>query len=102
MSKRMIAAFAALAISAGAGGTASAQDVKIGLILPYTGPGAELSPQMDKSIDLYQKLNAAQIKPYKLTIITRDSKAPNGVAAKIDTQELLTQEKADIIAGYIY
>jgi branched-chain amino acid transport system substrate-binding protein len=101
MSKRMIAAFAALAVSAAAT-AASAQEVKIGLILPYTGPGAELSPQMDKSIDLYQKLNAAQIKPYNLTIIKRDSKAPNGAAAKIDTQELLTQEKADVIAGYIY
>ncbi len=102
MSKRMIAAFAALAVSAAASGAASAQEVKIGLILPYTGPGAELSPQMDKSIDLYQTLNAAQIKPYKLTVIKRDSKAPNGAAAKIDTQELLTQEKADVIAGYIY
>ncbi len=101
MSKRMIAAFAALAVLAGAT-AASAQEVKIGLILPYTGPGAELSPQMDKSIDLYQTLNAAQIKPFKLTIIKRDSKAPNGAAAKIDTQELLTQEKADVIAGYIY
>lgn len=105
MSKRMIAALAALAVSAGAGGApgaASAQEVKIGLILPYTGPGAELSPNMDKAIDLYQKLDAAQIKPFKLTIIKRDSKAPNGAAAKIDTQELLTQEKVDVIAGYIY
>jgi branched-chain amino acid transport system substrate-binding protein len=99
MSKRMIAALAALTLSAGA---AWAQDVKIGLILPYTGPGAELSPQMDKAIDLYQKLNAAQIKPYNFTIIKRDSKAPNGAAAKVDTQELLTQEKVDVIAGYIY
>ncbi len=105
MSKRMIAALAALAVSAGAGGApgaASAQEVKIGLILPYTGPGAELSPNMDRAIDLYQKLDAAQIKPFKLTIIKRDSKAPNGAAAKVDTQELLTQEKVDVIAGYIY
>jgi branched-chain amino acid transport system substrate-binding protein len=106
MSRATIAAMAAAAVTiiaaAGATSQARAQDVKIGLILPYTGPGAELSPQMDKAIELYQKLNAAQIKPYKLTIIKRDSKAPNGVAAKIDTQELLTQEKVDVIAGYIY
>ncbi len=102
MSKRMIAALAALAVSGGAPGAASAQEVKIGLILPYTGPGAELSPNMDRAIDLYQKLDAAQIKPFKLTIIKRDSKAPNGAAAKVDTQELLTQEKVDVIAGYIY
>ncbi len=39
MSKRMIAAIAALAVSAV---PASAQDVKVGLVLPYTGVGAEL------------------------------------------------------------
>jgi len=106
MSRRIIAVLAAAAATAiaagGATSQARAQDVKIGLILPYTGPGAELSPQMDKSIDLYQKLNAAQIKPYKFTIIKRDSKAPNGAAAKVDAQELLTQQKVDVLAGWIY
>jgi branched-chain amino acid transport system substrate-binding protein len=106
MSRRIITALAAAAATAiaagGATSQARAQNVTIGLILPYTGPGAELSPQMDKSIDLYQKLHAAQIKPYKYTIIKRDSKAPNGAAAKVDTQELLTQNKVDVIAGYIY
>jgi branched-chain amino acid transport system substrate-binding protein len=99
MTRKLIAAAAALVISAGA---ASAQDVKIGLILPYTGVGAALTPQMDKSIDLYLKLNAAQVKPYTFTIIKRDSKAPDGAAAKIDAQELLTQEKVDVLAGWIY
>ena len=107
MSTRTIAAFAAaaataLGASAAMTGQAQAQDVKIGLILPYTSVGAELSPQMDKSIDLYQKLNASEIKPYKFTIIKRDSKAPNGAAAKIDAQELLTQQKVDVLAGWIY
>jgi branched-chain amino acid transport system substrate-binding protein len=100
MSKRtIIAAVAALSVSTGA---AFAQEVKIGLILPYTGPGAELTPEMDKAIDLYLKLNAAQVKPYTFTIIKRDSKAPNGAAAKVDAQELLTQEKVDVLAGWIY
>ena len=105
MSRRTIAALAAAAALGTSGamtGQALAQDVKIGLILPYTSVGAELSPQMDKSIDLYQKLNAAEIKPYKFTIIKRDSKAPNGAAAKIDAQELLTQQKVDVLAGWIY
>jgi branched-chain amino acid transport system substrate-binding protein len=102
MSKRMIAAFAAIAVSAAATGAASAQEVKIGLILPYTGVGAELAQQMDRGIDLYQKLNANEIKPYKLTIIKRDSKAPNGAEAKIAAQELLTQNKVDVLAGWVY
>jgi branched-chain amino acid transport system substrate-binding protein len=100
MSRRIIiAAVAALAVSTSA---ALAQDVKIGLILPYTGPGAELAQQMDRGIDQYLKVNAGSVAPYKFDIVKRDSKAPNGAAAKIDTQELLTQDKVDVIAGYVY
>jgi branched-chain amino acid transport system substrate-binding protein len=95
----MIGAFAALAISAGA---ASAQEVKVGVILPYTGIGAEFGQQMDRAMDLYLKVNADQIKPYKITIIKRDSKAPNGAEAKIAAQELLTQDKVDVLTGWSY
>src|SRR5579863_881093 len=99
MSKRMIAALAALAVSAGA---ASAQQVKLGLILPYTGVGAELGQQMDRAAELYLKQNAAQIAPYKITLVKRDSKAPNGAEAKVAAQELLTQSKVDVLAGWSY
>ena len=104
MSSRMIALTAALTVTAAAAlpQMALAQDIKVGLILPYTGVGAELTPEMDKSIDLYLKLNAAKVKPYTFTIIKRDSKAPDGATAKIDAQELLTQEKVDVLAGWIY
>jgi branched-chain amino acid transport system substrate-binding protein len=102
MSKRMLAAFAALAVSAAATGAASAQEVKVGLILPYTGIGAELAQQMDRGAELYLKENAAQIKPYKITLIKRDSRAPNGAEAKVAAQELLTQSKVDALAGWSY
>jgi branched-chain amino acid transport system substrate-binding protein len=87
----MVAAFAALAVSVGA---ASAQEGKVGLILPYTVIGAELAQQMDRAVELYLKQNAAQIRPYKITIIKRDSKALNGAEAKVASQELLTQTGA--------
>ena len=107
MSRRRIAAIAAVAAAAmTASGAmtneASAQDVKVGLILPYTGVGAELGQQMDRGIDQYLKLNAGAVKPFKITIIKRDSKAPDGAAAKVDAQELLTQDKVDVLAGWVY
>jgi len=104
MSKRTIAAIAALALPAGlalATG-ASAQDVKVGVVLPYTGVGAELAQQMDRGMEQYLKLNADQVKPYKITLIKRDSKAPNGAEAKVAVQELLTQDKVDALAGWVY
>ena len=107
MSRRTIAAFAAAAatvLTAGGATTsqALAQEVKVGMILPYTGVGAEIAQQMDRGMEQYLKLNANEIKPYKITIIKRDSKAPNGAAAKIDAQELLTQDKVDVLAGWVY
>ncbi len=104
MSKRMIAAVAATAVMTVAAmtGTALAQDVKVGLILPYTGVGAELAQQIERGAQLYLKLNADQVKPYTFTIIKRDSTAPNGAEAKIAAQELLTQDKVDVLAGWVY
>jgi len=104
MCKRMIAAAAALTISASVAlvQTASAQDVKVGVVLPFTGVGAELAQQIDRGMELYLKLNADQVKPYTITLIKRDSKAPDGAAAKIAVQELLTQDKVDALAGWVY
>jgi branched-chain amino acid transport system substrate-binding protein len=104
MSKRMIAAVAATAVAAGLAMTqaASAQEVKVGVILPYTGVGAELAQQIDRGMELYLKLNADKVKPYTITLVKRDSKAPDGAAAKIAAQELLTQDKVDVLAGWVY
>jgi branched-chain amino acid transport system substrate-binding protein len=99
MSKRLIAAFAALVVTAGG---AVAQEVKVGVVLPYTGIGAELAQQIERGMDLYLKLNADQVKPYTIKFIKRDSKAPNGAEAKVAVQELLTQDKVDAIGGFVY
>jgi branched-chain amino acid transport system substrate-binding protein len=107
MSKRMIAAVAATAVMTVAAGLAMtqaalAQEVKVGVILPYTGVGAELAQQIERGMELYLKLNADQVKPYTITLVKRDSKAPDGAAAKIAAQELLTQDKVDVLAGWVY
>jgi branched-chain amino acid transport system substrate-binding protein len=99
MSKCMIAAFAMLAATASG---AMAKEVKVGVILPYTGIGAEFAQQIDRGMEQYLKLNADQVKPYTITVIKRDSKAPNGAEAKVAVQELLTQDKVDALAGWGY
>jgi branched-chain amino acid transport system substrate-binding protein len=99
MPKRMTAAIAAVALSTSA---ALAQQVKVGVVLPYTGIGAELAQQMDRGMELYLKLNADQVKPYTIKLIKRDSKAPNGAEAKVAVQELLSQDKVDALAGWVY
>src|SRR6266852_846020 len=81
---------------------AQAQEVKVGVNLPYTGIGAEFAQLVDRGMELYLKLNADKVKPYNIKLIKRDVKNPAGADAKIQVQELLTQENVDILAGWIY
>src|ERR1700694_3925672 len=99
MLKRIIAAFTALAVTAGG---ALAQEVKVGVVLPYTGIGAEFAQQMDRGMEIYLKLNADKVKPYTIKIIKRDTKNPGGADAKVAVQELLTQDNVDALAGWVY
>jgi branched-chain amino acid transport system substrate-binding protein len=76
--------------------------VKVGVVLPYTGIGAEFAKQMDQGMEMYLKLNAAKVKPYSIKIIKRDAKNPGGADAKTAVQELLTQDKVDALIGWAY
>ena len=79
---------------------AQAQEVRIGVNLPYTGIGAELAQQIDRGMEQYLKLNP--IKGYKITLVKRDVKDPGGANARTVVQELLTQDKVDVLAGWVY
>jgi branched-chain amino acid transport system substrate-binding protein len=95
----MVAAVAALTLAAG---TAAAQEVKIGIVLPYTGVGAQFGQQMDRGMEMYLKLHAADVKPYTIKLIKRDAKNPGGADAKVAVQELLSQDKVAAVAGWVY
>src|SRR5437899_5267241 len=98
MTRRFILA-GALALAAS---VAQAQEVKVGLVVPYTGVGAELGQAIDRGTELYLKLNAAQVRPYKITRIKRDDKDASGATSKTVVQELLTQDNVDVLAGWVY
>ncbi len=89
-----------LALAAGA---AQAQEVKVGLVLPYSGVGAELAQPIDRGVELYLKTHADEIKPYK---INADQARLQGRQrrrrAKIVVQELLTQDNVDVLSGWVY
>lgn len=93
-----VIAAAALAVAGGA----SAQTVKVGVVLPFTGVGAEFGQQVDRGMQMYMKLNAGAFAPYKVALVRRDSKNPSGAEAKTAVQELIAQEKVDLLAGFIY
>ncbi|MBI3433577.1 MAG: ABC transporter substrate-binding protein [Proteobacteria bacterium] len=98
MFKKFVLASAVVAAT----GMAQAQEVKVGVVLPYTGIGAEFAQQIDRGMELYLKLNADKVKPYTMKLIKRDAKNPGGADAKVAVQELLTQDKVDVLAGWVY
>jgi branched-chain amino acid transport system substrate-binding protein len=91
---------AALALSVG--GTAHAATVKVGVVLPFSGPNADLGHQIDKAFDLYVKLHAKDIAPNKVEIIKRDEGPPTGAVAKRVTTELITNDKVQLLTGFVF
>jgi branched-chain amino acid transport system substrate-binding protein len=91
---------AALALSVG--GTANAATVKIGVVLPFSGANADLGHQIDKAFDLYVKLHSKDIAPNKVQIIKRDEGPPTGAVAKRVTTELITNDKVDLVTGFVF
>jgi branched-chain amino acid transport system substrate-binding protein len=95
------AGLAALALTMGAT-AAQAETVKIGVVLPFSGANADLGHQIDKAFDLYIKLHAKDIAPHKVEIIKRDEGPPTGAVAKTVTTELITNDKVQILAGFVF
>ena len=82
--------------------TAMAATVKVGVVLTYSGGGAEFGQQVDRGMSLYLKHQAEAFGGHEIEIIKRDSKRPGGDIAKTAVQELITRDKVDLLTGFIF
>jgi branched-chain amino acid transport system substrate-binding protein len=89
-------AAALFGVSAHAQGT-----IKIGLIEPYSGQFADDATQQDDAIKLFMKQNGDTVAGKKIVIIRKDVGGINPPVAKRLAQELVTRDKADILAGFL-
>src|SRR4030065_243451 len=94
------AGLAALALTVG--GTAQAETIKIGVVLPFSGANADLGHQIDKAFDLYIKLHAKDIAPHKVVIVKPDEGPPTGAQAKTVATELITNDKVQLLTGFVF
>ncbi len=98
MYKRWLA-WAALAVSLVAG-TAAAQDtVKIGLILPMTGPFASTGRQIDGAVKLWMQQNGTTVAGKKIEVILKDDAGTPETTRRL-AQELVVNDKVSILAGF--
>ncbi len=91
----------ALALCLAASARAKAEDtVKVGLIMTYTGQFTDAAAQMDNGIKLYMKQHGDTVAGKKIEIIRKDDAgAPD--AAKRMAQDLIVNDKVDILAGFV-
>jgi len=81
-------------------GTAAAQDtVKVGLILPMTGPFASTGRQIDGAVKLWIQQNGTTVAGKKIEVILKDD-AGNADTTRRLAQELVVNDKVAVLAGF--
>jgi branched-chain amino acid transport system substrate-binding protein len=99
MNRRHITA-AALAAALLAALPATAQDtVKIGLILPMTGPSASTGREIEAAAKLYLQQNGTTVAGKTVELILRDDTGTADVTKRL-AQELVVKDKVAVLAGF--
>jgi branched-chain amino acid transport system substrate-binding protein len=81
---------------------ARAENIKIGVMLPYSGVNADLGDVQAKAIDLFMKLHGKDLAPHTVELIKRDEGPPSGASAKTVATELITRDKVKLILGVVF
>lgn len=101
-SRSVLKGVALAALLAGLCSPAGAETVKVGVILPYSGPFASLGSVMDNAIKLWVAKNGDSVGGHKIEIIRRDETGPNPDVSKRLAQELITRDGAKLITGLVF
>src|SRR6476646_738821 len=100
MLRRYFLAGTALALGTFAAGGAFAQStVKIGFILPMTGPQASTGKQISAAIKLFQAQNGDTVAGKKVEVIIKDDGAVPDNTKRI-AQEFVVNDKVTFLAGF--
>jgi branched-chain amino acid transport system substrate-binding protein len=85
-----------LATAAGA----RADPVRIGVLLPFSGPFADFGTQIGNGMALYLKQHGDTVAGRRIELVRKDSEGAKPDVAKRLAQELITRDKVDMIAGF--
>jgi branched-chain amino acid transport system substrate-binding protein len=99
---RLIKCITVAALALGTALAAQAADpLKIGLVLPMTGPFAAYGKQIEHGVRLYLAINGDTVAGRKIELIIKDD-APGtaGDVSKRLAQELVVKDNVDILAGF--
>ncbi|HEX7045051.1 MAG TPA: ABC transporter substrate-binding protein [Burkholderiales bacterium] len=77
----------------------AADTVKIGLILPMTGPFTSTGRQVEAGVRLYMQQHGDTVAGKKIELIVKDDAAVADTTRRL-AQELVVNDKVDILAGF--
>jgi branched-chain amino acid transport system substrate-binding protein len=93
-------ALAAVCFAAVAPGLAQAKELKIGLVVPLSGPFATTGQQMMTGVKLYVQQHGDTVAGRKVVLIVKDDTGVNPTITKREAQGLLINDKVDVLAGF--
>ncbi len=100
MSRRSFITGLAIALAALVTGQAKSQEtVKIGLILPMTGPQSSTGKQIDAAVKLYMQQNGATVAGKRIEVLLKDDGAVPDNTRRL-AQELVVNDKVAVLAGF--
>jgi len=92
---------AAIAAAASLPRAARAADpVRIGLVIPLTGPFASTGRQLEAGVRLYMQKNGDTVAGQKVELLVRDDTGLSPETTKRLSQELIARDKVSFLAGY--
>lgn len=86
----------------GSSAYADGQTIRIGVITSLSGPAAESGAQMKAGIETYLRTHGDTVAGKKIEVIYKDDTGPVPDVAKRLATELLTRDKVDILAGFVF
>ena len=99
--RNFIQGSAAAAVSAMLPGAAfAAESLKIGLIIPLTGPFASTGRQLEAAVRLYMQGHGDTVAGHKLELIVRDDTGLAPETTRRLAQELIAREHVSFLAGF--
>jgi len=81
---------------------ATGDPFKIGVVYSYSGAGPAAGPEMDAAIASFQKVHGDTVAGRKVSFVRRDDTGVNPEVARRAAQELIVQEKVDMLMGLIF
>lgn len=82
--------------------SAFAEDIKVGIIAPFSGQYAIWGKQIRNAIEAYQALHGDSVNGNKVVFIYKDTGGVNPGVAKAAAQELIVREKVSYLGGFVF